>query len=351
MDSIEMDNMLPAIEPVEYSNGILRLLDQRELPREEVWLEIKTLSPVLDAIVTLAVRGAPLLGIVAGYGVLVGMREILSSYDNAEEQFAKFARVRRLIAETRPTARNLFGTLERIDRVVQEHAGSGSDELLRAIEDEAFAIHREERESCLRIGDFGAELLKNAKRVLTHCNTGVLATGGIGTALGAIHTAFEREYIEKVWVDETRPLLQGARLTAWELHRLGIPHSIICDNTAASLMQSGLVDAVITGADRIAANGDTANKIGTLNLAVLCSHFKIPFYIAAPRSTIDQSMASGSEIIVEQRHMDEIHGWGENKWACPYSDAVNPAFDVTPAELITAIITEEGFFVPPNRFA
>ncbi len=340
-----MTNLSPAIEPVEYSAGTLRLLDQRELPLKEVWLDIDTLHPLLDAIITLAVRGAPLLGIAAGYGVLIGLNEINS--DSAEELMAGYSRVRRLIAETRPTAKNLFGTLRRMDRIVRKGSYEDRKGLLEAIEAEARAIHAEERESCIRIGEHGADVILGRTRILTHCNTGVLATGGIGTAFGVIHTAFANGEIERVWVDETRPLLQGARLTAWELHKLDIPHSIICDNTAASLMQMGMVDAVITGADRIAINGDTANKIGTLNLAILCDYFEIPFYIAAPISTIDFEMESGAEIVVEQRDGDEVHGWGENKWACRFSDALNPAFDVTPGRLITGIITETGVYGYP----
>ena len=316
------------------------MLDQRELPLKEVWLDIDTLHPLLNAIITLAVRGAPLLGIVAGYGVLIGLNEIKS--DSAEELMAGYSRVRRLIAQTRPTAKNLFGTLQRMDRIVRDGSFEDSKGLLEAIELTAKAIHAEEIESCLRIGEHGAEVICDYRKILTHCNTGVLATGGIGTALGVIHTAHSMGRIEKVWVDETRPLLQGARLTAWELHKLGIPHSIICDNTAASLMQRGIVDAVITGADRIASNGDTANKIGTLNLAILCNFFEIPFYIAAPVSTIDLDMECGGEIVVEQRDRDEVHGWGDSKWACEFSDALNPAFDVTSARLITGIITERG---------
>lgn len=340
-----LKDLSPAVEPIEYSNGILKVLDQRKLPLKEEWLEIDTLPPLLEAIVTLAVRGAPLLGITAGFGVLIGMRELES--DSEEEILAKYARVRRLISETRPTARNLFGTLERMDGIVAENCKFGQNVLLQAIENEAFAVHKEERQSCLSMGEFGSKLLCDSPRVLTHCNTGVLATGGIGTALGVIHTAWAKGYIEQVWVDETRPLLQGARLTAWELHKLSIPHAILCDNSAASLMAKGAVDAVITGADRIAANGDTANKIGTMNLAILCDYFEIPFYIAAPVSTIDLSTENGSQIIVEQRHKREIHGWGDYRWACPDSDAVNPAFDVTPAELITGIITEVGVFEKP----
>ncbi len=340
-----MVKLEPAIEPIKFGNGRLELLDQRELPLEEVWLEIDSLPPLLDAIVTLAVRGAPLLGIAAGYGVLIGMKELEG--DSQEEILARYSRVRRLIGETRPTARNLFGTLERMDEVITSTADSGLSRVLRTIEDEAVAIHNEERKSCLKMGRLGAELIEGKPNVLTHCNTGVLATGGIGTALGVIHTAYANGNIEQVWVDETRPLLQGARLTAWELHKLGIPHNIICDNMAASLMAKDSVDAVITGADRIAINGDTANKIGTLNLAVLCDYFDIPFYIAAPVSTTDLSTENGNRIVVEQRSREEVHGWRNSLWACPESNAVNPAFDVTPAELISGIITEVGVFKYP----
>ncbi|HHS49775.1 MAG TPA: S-methyl-5-thioribose-1-phosphate isomerase, partial [candidate division Zixibacteria bacterium] len=283
---MELDFMKlqPAIEPIHYSDGVLRALDQRRLPHEEVWLELRTLDEVIDAIKTLAVRGAPLLGIVAGYGVLVGMHEIIR--DGRRLTGEEFDKIIARIAGSRPTARNLFDTLEKMHATFDN---SSSDEcnILKA-SDLAKSIHDTERGNCIEIARNSLGLLRG--NVITHCNTGVLATGGIGTALGAIQAGYSAGLVEKVWVDETRPLLQGARLTAWELGRLDIPHEIICDGAVAGIMAEGLADCAIVGADRIASNGDTANKIGTYGLAVLCDYHELPFYIAAPGSTFDLSL-------------------------------------------------------------
>jgi len=342
-----MNEITSVIKPIEFKDGVLRMLDQRELPQREIWLEINSSGPLLDAIRTLAVRGAPLLGITAAYGVLIGLGE--SSAESPDELRAAFTRVQDAIAITRPTARNLFESLERMAAVVDKRANSGRIDLLEYIETEAKAIHNEEIEACYAIARNGAPLFDGFPNVLTHCNTGVLATGGIGTALGVIHYAWTEGNIESVFVDETRPFLQGARLTAWELGKIGIPYRIICDNAAASVMSRGRVDAVITGADRIAANGDTANKIGTLNLAILCRYFGIPFYIAAPTSTVDSSIKDGGEIEIEMRGAHEVRGWRDIRWAEENAKAENPAFDVTPAGLITAIITEKGVIINPNE--
>jgi methylthioribose-1-phosphate isomerase len=339
-------NLSPAIEPIRWDSGTLYLLDQRELPQREVWLEIRTLPPFLDAVKSLAVRGAPLLGIAAGYGVAVGM--FSSDAKTESELRGTFKTVREQIAGTRPTARNLFDSLERMERVVEKFASQGREKLLYELLGEAKEIHRAEVDNCLAIAEHGAPLFSNTKRIITHCNTGVLATGGIGTAFGVIHAVHFLFGLENVWVDETRPLLQGARLTAWELGKLGIPHRIVCDSTCASLISRGLVDCAITGADRIAANGDTANKIGTFTLAVACKHFGIPFYIAAPTSTFDLTKKSGAEIPIENRDEREVKGFRDYIWAPENSRAENPAFDVTPAELITAIITEKGVIEKPG---
>jgi len=342
----EVNKLKPAIKPLRYENGVLYILDQRELPQNEVWLEIAELEPLLDAVRGLAARGAPLLGIAAGYAVLIGMNKFYS--DNPRNLMERYRLVREQIAETRPTARNLFVTLERMDDIVINKLPRGLENLLEAIRREADNIYKEEIESCEVIARIGAPLLENADRVLTHCNTGALATGGVGTALGVIHAAHLENGIETVWVDETRPLLQGARLTAWELSRLDIPYKIICDDVAASLMLRGLVDAVIVGADRITANGDTANKIGTLNLAILCDYFDIPFYIAAPTSTIDMTLSTGNDIEIEQREPREIRGWHDTIWAPAEAPAENPAFDITPIKLITSFITERGIIENPG---
>ncbi len=341
------NELKPSIQPLQWEGGVLRLLDQRLLPHKEVWLEIVSLEQLTDAIRGLAVRGAPLLGITAAYGVLIGMSE--SNADDEREFIKAYEHSRDAIAATRPTARNLFGALEQMDKVVESNIALGQERLLAAILNEAQAIHREEIKSCEAMASNGAPLLKSVRKVVTHCNTGALATGGVGTALGVIVAAHKSYGLETVWVDETRPLLQGARLTAWELDRLGIPYRIICDSAAASIIARGEADAAITGADRIAANGDTANKIGTLALAITCKHYGIPFYIAAPTSTIDLSIPSGDGIIIEMRDDDEIHGWRDCTWASEDSPTLNPAFDVTPAELISAIITERGVIQKPNE--
>jgi methylthioribose-1-phosphate isomerase len=289
------------------------LLDQRRLPEEEVELRCRSAGEVAEAIRTLAVRGAPAIGVAAAYG-----------YALAAAKGVDLAEAEAVLRTSRPTAVNLGWALDRM-------RGDPSA-------DHARRIHEEEVERCRRMGLHAAALLRRGTRALTHCNTGGLATGGYGTALGALRAAWERGRLAHVLVDETRPLLQGARLTAWELEALGIPHAVVVDSAAASLMAAGEVDAVLTGADRIAANGDTANKIGTYGLAVLAAHHGIPFYVVAPTSTVDLDTASGAEIPIEERASAEVTA----RFA-----ARNPAFDVTPAALITAIVTEEGVHSAP----
>jgi methylthioribose-1-phosphate isomerase len=284
------------------------LLDQRRLPGEEVELECRDAAEVADAIRTLAVRGAPAIGIAAAYG-----------YALAAELGQDLEEADRVLRGSRPTAVNLGWALDRM-----------REDPSRA---HARAIHDEEVERCRRMAEHAVTLLRPGTRALTHCNTGALATGGYGTALGAIRLGWERGLVEHVWVTETRPLDQGARLTAWELDRVGIPFAVIADSAAASLMEAGRVDVVLTGADRIAANGDTANKIGTYGLAVLARHHDIPFVVVAPTSTVDADTAGGDAIPIEERSAAEITA----RFA-----AFNPAFDITPAELIHAIVTEEG---------
>jgi methylthioribose-1-phosphate isomerase len=289
------------------------LLDQRRLPDQEVELECRSAAAVAEAIRTLAIRGAPAIGIAAAYG-----------YALAAAQGEDLAAAERVLRESRPTAVNLGWALDRMrSDPTAEHARR---------------IHREEVDRCLRMADHAAALLAPGTRALTHCNTGALATGGYGTALGALRRAWERGVLAHVLVDETRPLLQGSRLTAWELEAEGIPFTVIADAAAGGMMAAGEVDCVLTGADRIAANGDTANKIGTYGLAVLASHHEIPFYVVAPTSTIDPETATGDEIPIEERDGSEI---------TERFEARNPAFDVTPAGLITAIVTERGIHRPP----
>ncbi len=289
------------------------LLDQRRLPDEVVDLECRSAADVAAAIATLAVRGAPAIGVAAAYGLALAA---LRGEDLAEAE--------QVLAASRPTAVNLFWALARMrDDPTPERAR---------------ALHHEEVDRCRRMSAHAAELFEPGTRALTHCNAGGLATGGYGSAIGALRAAWERGLLERVLVDETRPLLQGSRLTAWELETVGIPHAVIADSAAASMMARGEVDLIVTGADRIAANGDTANKIGTYGLAVLAAHHRIPLYVVAPTSTVDLATPTGEEIPIEERDPTEISA---------RFPARNPAFDVTPAALITAIVTEDGVNRPP----
>jgi methylthioribose-1-phosphate isomerase len=289
------------------------LLDQRRLPDEEVELVCRSAAEVAEAIRTLAVRGAPAIGVAAAYGYALAARRGEDLDDAA-----------RVLAESRPTAVNLAWALT-------EMRGDPSPEHARR-------IHEEEVERCHRMAEHAARLVAPGSRALTHCNAGGLATGGYGTAVGALRTAWARGLLRHVWVDETRPLLQGSRLTAWELEQAGIPHTVIADSAAGSLMAAGEVDCILTGADRIAANGDTANKIGTYSLAVLAAHHEVPLYVVAPTSTLDPETPTGAGIPIEERSGDEI---------TPRFAARNPAFDVTPAALIAAIVTEAGVHQAP----
>jgi methylthioribose-1-phosphate isomerase len=298
------------VEPFRFEDGALLILDQRALPAEERWIRCETVEQVADCIRTLAVRGAPAIGIAAAYALAL-----------AEDREA----AAELLRSTRPTAVNLAWALERCH---------DADDPLEA----ARRLHQEQRDADRTLAELGVELFGEGTRALTHCNTGALATGGIGTACGVLRVAWEQGRLAEVWVDETRPLLQGARLTAWELRQAGIPHRVVADSAAGSLMAQGRVDRVIVGADRIAANGDVANKVGTYPLAVLADRHDVPFYVAAPLSTIDPATPDGGAIPIEERDPAEVVAAG---------DAFNPAFDVTPAELVTAIVTEAGVLEPP----
>ncbi len=329
--------------PMRWEGPGLRLLDQTRLPVEEVWIDCETPELVADAIRCLAVRGAPAIGVAAAYGLVLGLRTVSDPEDLAE----RFAAVSSLLGSTRPTAVNLRWALERGRRVFEENAARGPEGATSALLDWARELHAEDVRANLCIGDHGAALFAPGTRVLTHCNTGSLATAGYGTALGVIQSAWRDGKIAQVWVDETRPLLQGARLTAWELKKLGIPFRLVTDNSAGALMSQGLVDRIVVGADRIAANGDTANKIGTYTVAVLAHRHGIPFYIAAPLSTIDRATATGKDIPIEERRADEVTQVFGTRVAPDDTPALNFAFDVTPAELIAAIITEVGVLEPP----
>jgi methylthioribose-1-phosphate isomerase len=312
-----------------WKSGELKVLNQLKLPLQEEWLSLRGYREVAKAIKDMVVRGAPAIGCVAAYGFVLGVK-----YEKAEPE-----EVFQTLKNTRPTAVNLFWALERVKKALE----SGKD-----VEEEAKAIEREDYETNLKIGENGNTLIPKGAKILTHCNTGALATAGYGTALGVIRSAFRSGKGIFVWVDETRPYLQGARLTAWELAKEGIPHKIITDSTAGFLMKRGLVDAVIVGADRITLRGDVANKIGTYSLAVLAKEHKIPFYVAAPISTFDPKLFSGEEIPIEERSGEEV----KNCFGCPIapaeSEALHWGFDVTPAELIDAIITERGIIHKPT---
>ena len=311
-------------------NGELVLLDQRLLPAERVEQRYARWQDIADAIRTMVVRGAPAIGVAAAYGVAVAARSGRAELDAACPG----------LVAARPTAVNLPWAVGRM-REVADAAPDG--ELIATLDAAAAALHAEEVERCHLIGDHGAALIPDGGAVLTHCNAGALATGGYGTALGVIRSAHSRDPSISVWVDETRPLLQGARLTAWELVEDGIPATLVTDSMAGWLMAQGRVQAVVTGADRVARNGDAANKIGTYALSVLAGAHGVPFYIAAPSSTIDATLASGAEIPIEHRDPSEVRG-GQ---AAEGIDVYNPAFDVTPAENITAIVTEHGVHRPP----
>lgn len=331
--------------PIRYQSGVLRLLDQRRLPQKETWIQTRDYRAVIKAIQSLAVRGAPLIGAAGGYALCLAAREFMArNPNNAGEKIAAAAAK---IAEARPTAVNLAWAVARVNKVLMDcDPRKNPSQIIRATESVAVRIESEDREACARIGRFGADLLargtKKPLRLLTHCNAGALATCGIGTALGVVRVLHRRGKLERLFADETRPLLQGARLTAWEMLREGIPVTVQADGMAASLMSAGRIDAVIVGADRIAANGDAANKIGTLPLALAAKHYGVPFYVAAPMSTVDRRCKSGRAIPIEQRAAGEIT-------AAKGADIFNPAFDVTPAALITAFITERGT-ASPKKF-
>jgi len=331
------------IKPVELFRDVIKIIDQTTLPELVRFEYIYNLEQACEAIKKLKVRGAPLIGIFAAYTVVQIAREIK---DRDLERMKEILRNSiEELSKTRPTAYNLFYALERMRRVVNTR--QTKDELLQDLENEAKQIDDEEKARCEKMASHGVRFLKEKSRVLTICNTGYLATNHIGTALGIIYRGVEEGRIQKVFALETRPLLQGARLTMWELKENGIDATLITDNTAGLLMAKGLIDAIFVGADRIAANGDTANKIGTYTLTVLAKYHNIPFYVVAPTSTIDPKTASGKDIIIEQRDPSEVLGVMGRRIAPQGVNALNYAFDVTPYELITAIITEEGVVEPP----
>lgn len=319
------------------------MIDQRLLPDREVYNTYRTVEEVAEAIRTMVIRGAPAIGVAAAMGVALGVKHLRST----EQLDREFDRICRIIGETRPTARNLFWALERMKKVFEDHRGEPLEQIQRALEDEALEIHREDIEINRRIGANGQQLLSENLTVLTHCNAGALATAGYGTALGVVRAAHEQGKRIQVFADETRPFLQGARLTAWEMMKENIPCTLITDNMAGYFMKAGQVQAVIVGADRIARNGDTANKIGTYSVAVLAKEHGIPFYVAAPLSTIDLETPTGEQIPIEQRDGREVREIRGQVLAPGKVTVANPAFDVTPNRLVSAIITEAGLARSP----
>lgn len=347
----------PVVQSLRWSpEGALRIVDQRLLPSAVVEVDLRTVEAVADAIRTLAVRGAPAIGVAAAMGLAAATR-VATSAEGGTAAIADVAMARTFVRDgaallraTRPTAVNLGWALDRMLAVLDRDPAIALEPLVAALRHEAEGIRAEDEAMCAALGANGLELLKDGARILTHCNAGALATAGIGTALAPVYAAHARGMRVSVYADETRPLLQGARLTAWELSRAGVQVTLIADNMAASLMAAGQVDVVLVGADRIAANGDVANKIGTYGLAVLARHHQIPFVVVAPSSTVDAQTPTGAEIPIETRGAEELTQLAGQDVAAAGVAVHNPAFDVTPAALITHIVTERGVLVPPFRF-
>lgn len=333
-----------AVRTIQWKNDRIIMLDQRLLPHKEVYQVCRDYEEVAQAIRDMVIRGAPAIGVAAAMGVALGASQA------AEKSFDRnFERILSALAKTRPTAVNLFWALEQMRKVYTENRARGIETVKRLLKEEAQKIYKEDIAANKQMGKFGASLLRNARRVMTHCNAGALATAGYGTALGVIRALKESGKPVEVWVNETRPFLQGARLTAWELKKEKIPATLVTDSMAGYLMQKGRVDAVVVGCDRIAANGDVANKIGTYGIAVLAKRHGIPFYVAGPTSSIDIDCASGKDIPIEQRDPKEVSYIFGQALAPKGIKAFNPAFDVTSHELISAIITEKGVIHPPYQ--
>jgi methylthioribose-1-phosphate isomerase len=335
-----------AVEAMRWDGTTLALIDQRLLPQRFEYVQCATALETARAIRDMVVRGAPAIGCAAAFGVALEAKRLAGS-SPAEDFRRGLAGGLDVLRASRPTAVNLFWALERMQSAIDTHAGASPAELAARLEAEAEAIFREDLATCLAIGRHGAELIPDGARVMTHCNAGALATAGHGTALGVIRSARDAGKRITVIANETRPYLQGARLTAWEMVQEGIPVTLVTDNMAGHLMQTGRVDVVVVGADRIAANGDTANKIGTYTVAVLAARHGIPFFVAAPVSTIDARISSGAQIPIEERPASEVTGFRELQWAPEGVQVANPSFDVTPAELLSGIVTERGVVTEP----
>ncbi|MFQ5721956.1 MAG: S-methyl-5-thioribose-1-phosphate isomerase [Candidatus Aminicenantales bacterium] len=334
--------MLPTIE---WDEGQVVMIDQRKLPLQEVYVRCGQYRQVAEAIEKMVIRGAPAIGVAAAFGLALGILEVEEKTDFDLDKH--FSLVSERLRATRPTARNLFWALERMERVFRRNRKQGLESLKKRLVEEALAIEKEDIATNRKIGWWGRRLIKEGQAILTHCNAGALATAGYGTALGVIRAAVEEGKKIEVYVDETRPFLQGARLTCWELAKENIPVTLITDNMAGYLMQQGKISMLITGADRIAANGDTVNKIGTYSAAVLAKEHELPFYVAAPLATVDFRLKQGSQIPIEERDPSEVKEINGQLITLPEIKALNPAFDLTPAQYITAIITEKGIAWPP----
>ncbi len=348
----EYDNSGTKVTPlrIDWDRGYVEYLDQRYLPHKEIWVKVDDAESTCRAIKDMILRGAPLIGVAGALGVYLQARRCLETGKTNSALITELLRVINELSDSRPTAVNLKWALNRVKELIHKNIGCEPEELVKLLEAEVKAIIEYEREVCAKMAqhakEFLTSLVPNLRNVLTHCNTGALATTGIGTALGVIRKLAEDRDIF-VWVDETRPYLQGARLTAWELQKDGINFKIIVDSCACYLMSRGQVDAVIVGADRITRSGDTANKIGTLALAVSANRYDIPFIVVAPRSSIDLNLKDGSSIPIEERSQEEVLNILDTRIAPLNCEAFNPGFDVTPGELISAIITEEGVYLPP----
>ncbi len=343
MQPMPLDIQADADKAIVWANDRLYLLDQRVLPTEEAYLELQTAADTADAITDMVVRGAPAIGVTAAFAVVLAARASYQENGSAWKDGMQGDLQR--VAASRPTAVNLFWALERMGRLIEKL--DAADPVPRLL-DEAMLIHQEDVASNRSLGDLGADLIESATSVITHCNAGALATGGYGTALGVIRSAWRDGKIERVYADETRPWLQGSRLTAWELQKDNIPVTLLIDGAAASRMQAGGIEWVIVGSDRIAANGDVANKIGTYSLAVAAKHHGVKVMVAAPTSTIDISAASGEAIPIEFRASNEVLNCGGKRLGANGVDAWNPVFDVTPASMVDAIVTEKGVVHSPN---
>ena len=334
------------IETLRWAEDRLEMIDQRILPADFQYISYNSAISVADGIRSMVVRGAPAIGCAAAYGVAL---EALSLQDASVDEFSKSMEYAfKILLQSRPTAINLFWAIDRMQSKMNENVSQTPKEIANTLLAEAHNVLNEDIEINRKMGSFGAELLPDGARVLTHCNAGALATAGHGTALGVIRSAVEAGKKISVIADETRPFLQGARLTAWEMVQENIPVTLISDNMSGHLMSHGEVDAIIVGTDRVAGNGDVANKIGTYMVAVLSKRHNIPFYVACPLSTIDRSISSGSDIPIEERPINEVTGYRDCQWAADGVSVRNPAFDVTPANLVTGLITEKGVILNPT---